>query len=227
MVGNGKLTGSVRKETNAVSDTIWMGVQNRHSRILVRDILRSRMWKMHQESVVPKAEAQVGEWLDCRARITSKELAPLHSVKNDILQNACSASPKMDADLGKSARMRIARLMNSVAKGLKRMVTKVWLCWKLHDNWVCAFQDMQPPKSTTILRKNSNILKPIRCVRFIKSCYVMLTFETRIHRLEWFAQVILISVTPMLQNLRIGLKKRRNGKSDVPVKQRGNWPKIS
>ena len=47
----------------------------------------------------------------------------------------------------------------------------------------------------------------------------MLTFEIRIHRLEWFAQVILISVTPMLQNLRIGLSQRRNGKSDVPVKQ--------
>ena len=31
----------------------------------------------------------------------------------------------------------------------------------------------------------------------------------------------------MHQNLRIGLKKRRNGKSDVPVKQRGGWPKIS
>ena len=45
----------------------------------------------------------------------------------------------------------------------------------------------------------------------------MLTFETRIHRLEWFAHVILISVTPMLQNLRIGLKKRRNGKSEVPA----------
>ena len=29
----------------------------------------------------------------------------------------------------------------------------------------------------------------------------------------------------MLQILRIGLKKRRNGKSDVPVKQRGGWPK--
>ena len=29
----------------------------------------------------------------------------------------------------------------------------------------------------------------------------------------------------MLQNLRIGHKKRRNRKSDVPVKQRGGWPK--
>ena len=69
------------------------------------------------------------ECLDGLARITSKELAPLHSVKSGILQNACSTSPRMDADLGKSALMRIARLMDSRAKGLKRMVTKVqWLC---------------------------------------------------------------------------------------------------
>ena len=36
---------------------------------------------MHREPEVPEAEAQVGKWLDCRARITSTELAPLHSVK--------------------------------------------------------------------------------------------------------------------------------------------------
>ena len=45
----------------------------------------------------------------------------------------------------------------------------------------------------------------------------MLTFETKILRSDIFAQVILISVTPTLQNLRIGHKKRRIGKSDVPV----------
>ena len=84
---------------------------------------------MHQEPEVLEAEAQVRKWLDCRARITPKELAPLHSVKNGILQNACSTSPKRDANLGKSALMRIARLMNSLAKGLKRMVIQVqWLC---------------------------------------------------------------------------------------------------
>ena len=33
----------------------------------------------------------------------------------------------------------------------------------------CVCQDMEPPKSTTILRKSSNILKPIRCVRFTKA----------------------------------------------------------
>ena len=55
---------------------------------------------MHREPRVPEAEAKVGKWLDCRASITSKELAPLHSVKNGILRSACSTRPKMDADFG-------------------------------------------------------------------------------------------------------------------------------
>ena len=55
----------------------------------------------------------------------------------------------------------------------------------------------------------------------------MLTFETKTNRLEWFAQVILISVTPMPQNLRIGLRKRQHGKNDGLAKQRGGWPKNS
>ena len=33
----------------------------------------------------------------------------------------------------------------------------------------CVFQDVEPPKSSSILRKSSNILKPIRCVRFTKA----------------------------------------------------------
>ena len=56
---------------------------------------------MHREPEVLGAEAQVGKWLDCRAGITSKELAPILSVKSGILQSACSTSQKMDADLGK------------------------------------------------------------------------------------------------------------------------------
>ena len=33
----------------------------------------------------------------------------------------------------------------------------------------CVFQDMEPPKSSSILRKSLNMLKPIRCVRFTKA----------------------------------------------------------
>ena len=83
------------------------------------------MREMRREPEVPEEKTPVVECLDGPARITSKEIAQIHSVKNGILQNACSPSPRVGADLGKSALMRISRLMNSPAKGPKRNVTKV------------------------------------------------------------------------------------------------------
>ena len=80
---------------------------------------------MNREPEVLEAEAQVEECLDCRARITSEELAPIHSVKSGTLQNDCSTRPRVVANSGKSAHMHIARLMNNLVKGPKRMVTKV------------------------------------------------------------------------------------------------------
>ena len=65
---------------------------------------------------------------DCRGRITSKELAQLHSVKNGIFRSGCSTSPKIYANLEISALTHTARLTNSLARNLKRMVTKLqWL----------------------------------------------------------------------------------------------------
>ena len=84
---------------------------------------------MHRVPEVLEVKAQVGKCLDCPARTTSEELAPLHSVKSGILQSACSTSPEMDAILGISALTHTARLMNSQATGSKRMVTEVqWPC---------------------------------------------------------------------------------------------------
>ena len=79
---------------------------------------------MHREPEVPEKEIPVEECFDVHARIAS-----IHSVKSGILKNARSTSPRMDAYLGKSALMCIARLKNSLAKGPKKKVTKVqWLC---------------------------------------------------------------------------------------------------
>ena len=40
------------------------------------------------------------ECFDCPARVNSKEVAPTHSVKSGILQNACSTSPRIGCRLG-------------------------------------------------------------------------------------------------------------------------------
>ena len=117
--------GSVLEETIAVSATILISVQNRHSRILLRALLRGSIREMRREPEVSEEEVPVEQCFDGHARITSKELAPIHFVKSGTLQNACSTSPRVVVDLEKSALMRIARLMNSLAKGLKRMMTKV------------------------------------------------------------------------------------------------------
>ena len=131
MVGSGKPTVSVLEETIAVSVTISISVQNRHSRILLRALLRSRVWKMRREPKVPEepkvweAEVPVEECFDCPAEITSKELAITHFLKSGTLQNACSTRRRVVADLVKSARKHIVRLMNNRLKGPKRMITRV------------------------------------------------------------------------------------------------------
>ena len=61
----------------------------------------------------------------------------------------------------------------------------------------CVFQDMKPPKSKNSRRLLRDTLK----------------LEIKIPRSVTFAKVNLISVAPMLQNLRIVHKKRQSGKS--------------
>ena len=97
------------------------------------------------------------------AEVYSPEEPPF--CENGILQNACSTSPKKDADLGKSARMHIARSKRYKKNGDKSAVALLMITRQLG----CIFHDMEPPKSSSILRKSSNILKPIQCVRFTEA----------------------------------------------------------
>ena len=72
----------------------------------------------------------------------------------------------------------------------------------------CVFQDMTPPKS--ILRKSTDMPKTKVQEGY---CASYLKFETKIPRSVTFVQVNLMSVAPMLQNLRIVHKKKQSGKS--------------
>ena len=71
---------------------------------------------------------------------------------------------------GKSARIHIVRLMNNLVKGPKKNGNKSTVAMlKITRQLGCVFQDMEPPKSSAILRKSSDIRKPIRCVEFTKA----------------------------------------------------------
>ena len=87
-----------------------------------------------------------------------------------------------------------------------------------------VFQVMKPPKS--ILRRSSDMQKPIQRVKFTKAIARHTKIRDNFFCWVTFAQVNLNSVAPTLQNLRIGLRRRQSGKSKVPAKQRGSWPKL-
>ena len=170
IVGSGKPTGSVLKETIAVSVTISISVQKRHSRIPLRTLLRGRIRKMHREpEEVPEAEVPVEECFDCSARITSKELAPIHSVKNGILQMlVLQVREWMQIWRKRSYAHRLLEeqpCKRSKKNGDKNAVAML----KTTRQLGCVFQDMEPPKSSSILRKSSNIRKRSRCVKFTKA----------------------------------------------------------
>ena len=125
---------------------------------------------MHREPQVPEAKVPVEECFDCLARITSKELAPIHSVKNGILQNACFTSRRMDAELVKKCSYAHRQVDEQPSKRSKKNGDKSAVALlKITRQLGCVFQDVEPPKSSSILRKSSNIRKPIRCVKFTKA----------------------------------------------------------
>ena len=73
----------------------------------------------------PRGKSPSGRMSRWPCKDTSEEVAITHSVKDGILQNACSTKTRVVAVLGKSAHSHIVRLMNSRRKGLKQVL---WLC---------------------------------------------------------------------------------------------------
>ena len=59
------------------------------------------MREMRREPEVPEERVPVVDCVDGLARITSKELATIHSVKSGTLQNACSTRPRVVVGLRK------------------------------------------------------------------------------------------------------------------------------
>ena len=90
----------------------------------------------------------------------------------------------------------------------------------------CVFQDMEPHKLTSILRKSSDMQKPIQRVKLTKAIAHHTKIRDQNLSLGYICPGDIISAAPTLQNLRIGLRRRQSGKSNVPAKQRGSWPKV-
>ena len=198
IVGSGKPTGSFFKETIVVSVTIRISVEKLHNQIRLRILSCSRVSENHREPEVPEAEVPAVERLDGLARITLEELAITHFVKGGTLQNACSTRPRVVADLGKSARVHIVRLMNNLVKGPKnddKSAVAMLKKYELHERTGQPVVDRDTRHESNhrpvgcsssntrqlgcvfqdmeppkpILQKSSDMQKPIQLVKFTKA----------------------------------------------------------
>ena len=119
------------------------------------------MWKIQRVPKVQEVEVRLGEFLVCHARIMLKVLVRIYLVKSGSHQSACCTRQKRDANSEKSALSHTVGLKNIPVKGLQRMATNVqWLFWRRHDIWV-VFHNVEPPRSSSILRKSLTMRKPI------------------------------------------------------------------
>ena len=182
--------------------------------------------------------------LSCKDYI-KKFFAPNHSVKNDILivlfyksENGCKFDEKCSCTHRQIEEQPRKRFKMNEDKKCSDYVEQEWVASKQKkrkpvldrhssNTWKpgCVLQDMEPPKSSSILRKRSNIRKSIRCIKFTEAVVCHADIREKNPSLGMICPEDAHQRDPMLQNLRIGLKKRQKSKSDVSVKQGGNWLK--
>ena len=80
--------------------------------------------------------------------------------------------------------------------------------------------------SSSILRKSSNIRKPIRCVKFMKAVAHHADIRDQNPSLGMICPGEPHQRSPNAPKFEDRSRRRQSGKSKVPVKQRGSWPKV-
>ena len=90
----------------------------------------------------------------------------------------------------------------------------------------CVFEDMEPPKSSSILRKSSNKLKPIGCVQFTKAVLRHTNIRDQNPSLGMICPGEPHQRSSNAPKFEDRSRRRQSGKSKVPAKQRGSWPKV-
>ena len=136
--------------------------------------------KMHRKPEVVEAEAQVGKWLDCRARITSKEFAPIHYVKNGTLQSVCSTSQTMYTNVGEKCSCAHRQVDEQPSRRSKKNGDKnAVVVLKITRHLGCISQDMDPPKSssTTVITADGEVQTHEEATVYVKELVIFLTMK--------------------------------------------------
>ena len=125
---------------------------------------------MRREPEVLEAEAHVVECLDGSARITSKGTCTNSFCEKWYPPECLFYKSESGRRFGEKCSYAHRQVEEQPSKRSKKNGDKSALAMlKITRQFGCVFQDVEPPKSSSILRKSSDIRKPIRCVKFIKA----------------------------------------------------------
>ena len=215
IVGNGKPQGSVWKETNAVSGRMGISVQKSwHSQLLLQNKRRNHKLGRMRDPKVVEVEVRLGEYLVCRARTILKVLVRIHLVKSGILQSAGYTRQRKGCKFGSKCVFAHRKVWRTAQqKVYKERRQKCSCCGERQKIGLCISGHGAAEVFIDFFGRAQPCGNQSEVVDSLKPHCAMPKFETAIHRSTTFAQANLISETRTLQNLRIGLRKRRNGKS--------------
>ena len=108
-----------KRETIAVSATISISVEKLHHQIRLRVLSCSRMREKRREPEAPR-KVPVVECLDGLARITSKELAMAHFVKNGTLPECLFYKTKSGCRFGEKCSFAHRQVVEQPTKRSKK-----------------------------------------------------------------------------------------------------------
>ena len=160
----------VREETNAVSGTTVMSGRNQHQKPLhPLSHQPTKRGRSASRKGTSEAGVRLGRSIDSRAETSWKVFALNYPVTIGILPNVSFISQNRDVISAISARFRTERLRNNQIKSRQKCSG---YGEKTCERLGCALQDTEPPQSSSILRKATRVLGPIRRVRFTRATLI-------------------------------------------------------
>ena len=142
-------------------------VQIRHQSPFLPLFLRqNRIVEILREERVSEPEVHLGSWLDSRAEITSQKVSARdHLVIFGILPNVNSTNENRNANSMMNALLCTSKTKINPAKTRKNGDKSAVAFLKDALQLGCVSQDVEPPESSSILRKSARVLAPTRRVR--------------------------------------------------------------
>ena len=183
---------------------------------------------MHREPEVLEAAAQVGKWLDCRARITSKELAITPSCENFHPPECLFYNSEKGCRFGEKCSNAHRQVDEQPSKKSQKNGDKSAVVFfeeyptiglrTLGYGAAEVFIDFAEGRKHTETNPTCTLTKAIARHTKIRDQNPSLGLICPNDPYEG---------NPSAPKFEDGLKKRRKGKSDMPVKPRGTWQEVS